>query len=1567
MGWFDDVVGTVSHLATDTEHSVGGWLDDGAHAAGSVLSDVGLGGAGAWVDRAGDDVANALGAQVPEEQLGQTTDPAELVHGDPGSLRQSGSRLREFSAAFGETAAGLAGIDTGHWTGAAAEAFRAKYAPQPGRWRDASGGCADGAGALESYAGTVQWAQGQARQAIDLYQEGQRATASAVASYDGQVAAYNQAAQAYDTALAAGRNPGARPTEPGAFSDPGSALRQRAQQILAAARAERDRAAGAAAGKVRAAADLAPAEPSFGQRLLDDLSDAGQADELAQASFASGILTGTSDIVKQARSLDPLDPWNVTHLAEYTAGLSATAAGLVHDELHPLDAVQGLVGTGWGSDPAQAAGKLFPQVLLAAATDGAGAEADAARLPDDMTLEGDPVDVASGDVVLAQTDVRLGGAPPLVMLRVHRSSYRAGRWFGPSWASTLDQRLEVSEDAVCFAAADSVVLRYPHPGEDGEPVLPSAGARWPLARDAAGGGYTVTDPQAGTVWRFEPRSGYHVSSAGLGELPLVSVTDRAGHQIIVSHDLDGAPVAVTHDGGYQILVGTAAGRITGLALASAGPDGSDVPLAQYGYRASGDLIEVTDSSGRAQHFSYDAAGQLTGWKDRNDWSYQYHYDEQGRCVRGEGPGGALSGTFSYDPDNRVTTHADAGGAVTVYQLTDRFQVAAVTDPLGNVTRSEYDQYGRLTSRTDPLGRTTAWSYDQTGNLTTITRPDGSQATAQYGDLNLPVVVTEPGGGTWQQDYDATGNLIRETAPDGAVTQYAYDDRGLLAGVTDPSGAVTGVECDAAGLPVAVNGPDGAVTRYERDGFGRVTAITGPDGSVTELAWSTEGRLVSRTFPDGTAERYIYDGEGNLTTHLDPGARMTKLEYTCFDQVSARTAPDGTRTEFTYDHALRLTGVRHAGLTWRYDYDPAGRLTAETDYNGATIRYAHDTAGQLTAQVNATGQQVSYAYDAVSNMTERHADGAVTTFAYDPAGRLVHAANADAEITLERDAAGRVTAETCNGRTVRSAFDLAGRRIRRVTPSGAETNWDYDTGGRPVALQAAGQELRFGYDQAGRETVRDLPGGVRLAQDWDPSGHLAAQVLTAGTAAGIRQPGPDGPLTEPAGAGRILQRRGYSYRADGALVGLDDLLSGPRRFGLDAAGRVTGVAGPGWAEQYAYDPVGNITAATWPAPPGGPAAPWAATDVQGRREYTGTLITHAGSIRYRYDAQGRVTTRQRVRLSHKPDTWQYTWDADNRLTTVTTPDRTTWRYLYDPLGRRIAKQRLGTAGHVIEQTHFTWDGPTLAEQITLPGDSAPAWLRVSAAETSDGTELGRVTTWDYLPGTFIPLTQTEQHTRRDAPQDQVDRQFYAIVSDLIGTPSELVSPVGDLAGYQQHTLWGATLWKPGGATTPLRFPGQYADPETGLHYNHHRYYDPATARYLTPDPLGLAPAPNPHSYVPNPTVLIDPLGLACKIEISPESPDWGTKGAHLKIGGKEVVVYPTDGGDIGLKPFRTNAGIASPQELEEVRNAITSDPGLRLKLIRNAESAMEKFNRGAYGATKNRALEMHFLIKALEKM
>src|SRR6201990_3755896 len=172
-----------------------------------------------------------------------------------------------------------------------------------------------------------------------------------------------------------------------------------------------------------------------------------------------------------------------------------------------------------------------------------------------------------------------------------------------------------------------------------------------------------------------------------------------------------------------------------------------------------------------------------------------------------------------------------------------------------------------------------------------------------------------------------------------------------------------------------------------------------------------------------------------------------------------TAPDGLRSSFRYDHALRLTSVVHAGLTWGYEYDGAGRLVAETDYNGATTRYAHDPAGQLVSQVNACGQRGAFRHDQLGNVTERISGGTTTTFGYDLGGRLGYAREPGGEGWLDRDAAGRITAETCNGRTVTSGYDRSGRRLRRVTPFGTVSAWGDGPAGQPVRLAQRGAERR----------------------------------------------------------------------------------------------------------------------------------------------------------------------------------------------------------------------------------------------------------------------------------------------------------------------------------------------------------------------------------------------------------------------------------------------------------------------------------------------------------------------------
>lgn len=91
-----------------------------------------------------------------------------------------------------------------------------------------------------------------------------------------------------------------------------------------------------------------------------------------------------------------------------------------------------------------------------------------------------------------QTDLVLPGSLPLVFGRTFESSYRSGRWFGPTWASTVDQRLEIDAEGVILVQPDGSLLEYPHPEPAGTPALPTLSRRLPMTRDADGW-YTVTD------------------------------------------------------------------------------------------------------------------------------------------------------------------------------------------------------------------------------------------------------------------------------------------------------------------------------------------------------------------------------------------------------------------------------------------------------------------------------------------------------------------------------------------------------------------------------------------------------------------------------------------------------------------------------------------------------------------------------------------------------------------------------------------------------------------------------------------------------------------------------------------------------------------------------------------------------------------------------------------------------------------------------------------------------------------------------------------------------------------
>ncbi|MGJ0154588.1 putative T7SS-secreted protein [Streptomyces sp. CH8.1] len=1378
---------------------IGHGVDRATDEVGAALDRVGAHGWADAVEDFGDGLASSLGASVREHELGESEQADELVHGKPSAIRASAKHLTDFQAAFERVGQGMKALDSDRWKGQAADAFREKFAMHPADWMRASDACESAGGALTRYAEMVEWAQKQAQEAIALHKASVKATKEA---HEAHVAKED----AYVAAAKAGGDPGPKPVE---GADPGAAGRKRAKEILDEARRQRDEAATTAEHSLRAAMEHAPAEPPATDRLLAGIADYAGSEAVELNHFVGGVAKGAAGTLNFARGLNPIDFYNVTHPADYQQNVNMTLAGLVSTAAHP-ERIPGPMIDSYMADPSEFKGRLLPDLLgtkgftgartamrfadnaagraasqeAARATARAEAEA-AARAKARLKCNGDPVDVATGRMVLPQTDLVLPGSLPLVFSRTFESSYRAGRWFGPSWASTADQRLEIDEEGVILVREDGSLLLYPHP-EPGVPVLPGHGQRWPLVLDADGG-YTVTDPESGHV--------RHFTADGL----LTQLDDRNGAWIAFEYDDAGTPTAVSHSGGYEIRLASSEGRITGLALA----DGTEV--LRYGY-TDGHLTRVTNSSGRPLRFGYDDLGRITSWTDTNGRHFDYVYDERHRCVAQSGTNGHLNVRFAYG--DGFTTYTDSLGHETRYLVDDRAQVTAETDPAGATTHYTHDAYDRLLTRTDPLGHTTRYVYDEQGRLTSLFRPDGREVRAEYDALGMPLAVVRPDGRVTRMTYDAHGNRTSATAPFGATHHFAYDTRGHLASVTDPLGAVTTVRCDAAGLPVEITDPLGGTTRYTRDAFGRPAAVTDPLGQTTVLTWSVEGRLLRREMPDGSTESWTYDGEGNCTAHTDPIGGVTLSEYGDFDLLTSRTGPDGVRHSFAHDTELRLTQVTNPqGLTWTYTYDQAGRLAQETDFDDRTLTYGYDAAGRLTSRTNACGATTTYRHDALSHLLHKETADGITSYEYDVFDELARAVSPDGTtLTLERDRYGRLVSETVDGRTLAYAYDAAGRRARRTTPAGAVSAWTYDAAGRRSALSASGRTLTFERDSAGRELTRSIGADVDLVQAYDPAGRLTDQRLV----------GQDG---------RTLQRRGYSYRADGSLTAIDDALAGPRTFTLDAAARVTGVDAANWSERYAYDDSGNQTAAAWPDRHPG-------AEARGDRAYTGTRITRAGGVRYEHDALGRIVLRQKTRLSRKPDTWHYEWDAEDRLTGVTTPDGTRWRYRYDALSRRAAKQRLTPTGEVADEVLFTWDGTTLCEQREGP---------VTLTWTHHGLH---------------PLTQAE------SVLGTTDDRFFAIVTDLIGTPQELVDESGEIAWRARSTLWGSTTWtRDATAYTPLRFPGQYFDPESGLHHNYFRTYDPETARYLTPDPLGLTPAPNPATYVTNPHTWSDPLGLA----------------------------------------------------------------------------------------------------------
>ncbi|MGW7082342.1 RHS repeat-associated core domain-containing protein [Streptomyces sp. NPDC054871] len=1360
--------------------------------------------------------------------------------GDPDRVRNLAKNLHDFADDVSKVLRdikGMAGEDAIlTWAGKTAESFTAEFEDAPGKLKKLKKSYEMAGDAMASYWPELERAQALADKALVKGREAQGDLSSAqtrLTSADSWMDRAGKEADKYkddkdsgkdvpkpdpDKVKAATRNATAAENAQTAAKSDVSAAKSNldaAKKMAEDARKMREDAAGAAKKKLEDASDAGIQNRKWWEEVGDWVTD--NWDTIVAVCKVVVAVLGVIALIVGGPILGAIVLIAaLVVLADTLHKYANGEAGLLDVAFAALDCIPGmkgltsLRGLAKGMKGLKAGLKGLKSARTALKSGAKGAHN---RVKELIKGCGDPVDVATGHVFLEQADISLPGVLPFTFTRRLTSGYRCGWWFGPSWSSTIDQHLEIDEQGVVFVTEDGMLLDYPHP--DGpEPALPHQGPRWPLVR-LDSGGYRVTNSAEGFSYIF--------ASPTDGLALLERICDQNNNVIDFDYDADGTPRRIRHSGGYSLGLTVTADRVSAIALAGPAGSGSDVIIKQFGFQ-EGDLAEVANAGEAPLKFAYDDRSRLTSWTDTNGSGYAYEYDELDRCIAEGGVAGHLALTLAYDgideswPDCNVTTVTTAEGAVSRFVINADCQVVAEIDPVGSVVRTAYDQNHHVLSWTDALGHTTTFVNDPEGKPLAIEGPDGGTTRYQYNSQGKATLVELPTGATWRKEYDDRGNCIADISPDGAATRYEYDQFGHIQSTIDALGAVTTLRCNLAGLPVEITDPLGNTAQRQYDSFGRISQTRDALGHATHYEWTTDG-LLARISESSNEETWLYDGEGNCVRHIDANGGTTTSEYTHFDLLATRTGPDGARYTFDYDSSLRLTKVTNSqGLAWSYEYDDAGRLISETDFDDRTVTYRRDSEGRISSRTNAAGETVSYERDSSGRVVRKTAGGQLTSYTYDQLGNLIRAVGPDAELSLQRDRAGLLETETVNGRALTLDYDILGRRVGRTTPTGVKSSWSFDRAGRPVQLGMGDRSIAVTHDATGRELAYQINESLTLTRDFDDLGRQVGQ--SAFDRAGNR-----------------IQHRSYTYRPDGNLTRIDDQLNGTRRFSLDAAGRVTAVSAANWTEKYAYDEAGNQTAADWPASHPG-------NDAVGDRTYSGTRIKRAGNVRYEYDAQGRTTLRQKTRLSRKPDTWRYEWDAEDRMVSAVTPDGTLWRYLYDPLGRRIGKQRIADDGDtILEQINFTWDGTTLCEQVT------------TSAELSHPVVL----TWDHQDAR--PLTQTERLLTSETSQEVIDARFFAITADLVGTPCELFDEEGELAWRARTTIWGTTAWGANSTTyTPLRFPGQYYDPETGLHYNCFRTYDPETARYLSSDPLGLEPAPNPVAYVDNPCVWADPLGL-----------------------------------------------------------------------------------------------------------
>jgi RHS repeat-associated protein len=942
---------------------------------------------------------------------------------------------------------------------------------------------------------------------------------------------------------------------------------------------------------------------------------------------------------------------------------------------------------------------------------------------------GDPVDAATGLLVITKTDLSFGGARGHVaMTRTYRTLSSTPGPFGVGTNHNYGYQLNTfsfiqNQGFVALIMPDGNQIQFTQ----------QAGGNLVNTSVPSLAGAVITVPTSGTYnlrWKDGTVFKFQSPPTGGRVAYLNSMTDPNGNVTTMVRGNTADPSQITQItdpvGRSLTLTYDTFDRITSIV----DPIGRTV---SYTYNSQGTLATVTDVAGGITTYAYDSNNRMTDITDPRGILYLHNDYASGKVVKQTAADGGVT-TFAYtvlNANSNITFSENTGGGGGgggVLTLggstinTSPVLLTTVTDPLGNQTTYHFNPQGylidvtdalgeksvyvrdpatnELLSLTDPLGRTTAFSYDPAGNITSVTRLSGTpnattESFAYDAVTNKVTTIVDQLHQMTTLGYDAAGNLISLSDAVNPATIFVYDSTGELTTTKDALGNPTSLSYTNGNLTSTTDALSNTTTRVF-DGAGRQTSVSNPLGHTLHYSYDAFNQLTQVTDALNGQTSFTRDPNGNVLTMKDPAGNITTYTYDNMDRLASRTDALQNVETYQYDKNGNLTQVidRRGSITI-FQYDVLNRRTfigfgkTGVGQYESKITYEYDAGNRLIRGIDSSSGTISDTYDDFNHLVSEVTPTGAVTYSYDAAGRRTSMTVAGQQpIIYQYDTVNRPVQFSQGGLITTLQYDVANRRTQLTQPNGVTAKYVYDNDSRltGITFQAGTNiigDIAYIYDAAGRRSQMSgslaqssLPLALASAQ-YSPTNEL----LLWGTIS----------LTYDAN-GNLLSdgSNTYSWNSRNKL----SAINGGAPIEYDVVGRRTQSSA---GRRYLYDGVNAIQLQSGTNMAsritGGADEFFSYSDVNGMH----TPLTDAnGNILALTDASGQITT-------------TYTYDPFGSTTASGTASGNPFQYTgrenddnglyyyraryYSPLfGRFISQDPAGTKGG-INQYVYAGDSPT----------------------------------------------------------------------------------------------------------------------------------------------------------------------------------------------------------------------------------------------------------------------------------